>query len=225
MGDLPFLNDEPTPEPEIVETPVETEPEESKGEPEAAPPAEPKEERHIPITALLDEREKRQAKEREAEELRRQIAELRQQMQPQEKRDFLDDPDAAVAALQKQSQAMVIQTKLEMSRAIAEDKYGADLVQEAYSFFDANPQLSAPLLAAPMPFVEAVKVYQRHKAMREMGDDPVSYRARLEAEIREKLIAEQSQTKPKTPPPSIATAPGVSGKSGVASGFATLFGE
>ena len=226
MGDLPFLDQEAEPEVETaqVETPepeLKAEPE-AKGEPPAAPPAEAKEERHIPITALLDEREKRQAKEREAEELRRQLAELRQ---PQEKREFLDDPDAHIAMLQRQAQQLAVQTKLDMSRAYAEDKYGKDTVDAAFEYFNQHPEQSQALLSAPMPFVEAVKVYQRAQAMQEIGDDPASYRTRLEAEIRERILAEMGQPKPKTPPPSIATAPGVAGKSTGTGGFSAIFGE
>lgn len=220
MSDLPFLEEEPT---EVVAEPeqVEAAPEESKGEPEAAPPAEPKEDRHIPITALLDEREKRQAKEREAEELRRQLAELQAAQKP--KPDFFDNPEAHLTAVQQQAQQLAIQTRLDISRAVAEDKFGAETVAAAYAFFEANPALSQPLLKSPLPFVEAVKVYQRHKAMEEIGTDPEAYRARIEEEVRQKLLAEAP--KPKTPPPSIATAPGVSGAPAPATGFQALFGD
>ena len=226
MGDLPFLEQEAMPEAETeqVELTPEVKPEpEAKGEPPAAPPAEAKEERHIPITALLDEREKRQAKEREAEELRRQLAALRQ---PQERREFFDDPDAHIAALQRQAQQLALQTKLEMSRAYAEDKFGAETVSAAFEYFNQHPEQSHALLNTPMPFVEAVKVYQRAQAMQEIGDDPASYRTRLEAEIRERILAELGQqTKPKTPPPSIATAPSAAGKTTGTGGFSAIFGE
>ena len=223
MGDLPFLDQEPTEEvvEEVKQVEAVPEPEESKGEEVAAPPAEVKEERHIPITALLDEREKRQAKEREADELRRRLAAYEQQQQ--QKPEFLDDPDAHIAALSRQAQALALQTKLDMSRAYAEDKFGKETVDAAFQFFNEHPQLSHPLVNHPMPFVEAVKVYQRHQAMQEIGDDPVAYRAKVEAEVRERLLAEKA--KPATPPPSIATAPGVAGKSGSVGGFTALFGD
>ena len=81
-GNLPFLDDEAraeeTPEvtAEVQPEPPAPEPEASKGEPVAAPPAAVEEPKHIPITALLDERERRQQAAREAEDLRKKLAEM-----------------------------------------------------------------------------------------------------------------------------------------------------
>lgn len=216
-GDLPFLKDdafkdEPAPEPvaEVQPEPV-AEPVEAKGEPEqAAPPAAVEEAKHIPITALLDERDKRKAKEREAEELRRRLAEYEAKAQP--KPDFFADPEAALSAAQQAAMAAALNTKLETSRFLAEKEYGADLVAKAYAFFDDNPHLSLDLIKSPSPFHAAVQTYQRHKMLEEIGDDPASYRARIEAEVKERLAAEmQAQPKPTAPPPSMAAAAGVNG--------------
>ena len=64
--DAPEVEVEPV-EAKTEAPPIEVE-SESKGEEEAAPPAAEQESRHIPVTALLDEREKRQAAQREAED-------------------------------------------------------------------------------------------------------------------------------------------------------------
>lgn len=224
-GDLPFLKDDATfdePAPETA-----PEPEQAQGEPapqeQAAPPAAVEEPKHIPIAALLDERDKRKAKEQEADELRRKLAEYEAKAQP--KPDFYSDPEAALAAAQQAAVAAALNTKLETSRFLAEKEFGSDLVNEAYAFFDQNPHLSHALVNSPSPFHEAVKTYQRHKMLSEIGDDPASYRARIEAEVKDRLMAEmQAQPKPAAPPPSMAAAPGTSGgKPPAASGFDALF--
>lgn len=230
-GSLPFLNDdafteEQAPEP-VAEQQPEPAPVEAKGEPEAAPPAAVEEAKHIPITALLDERDKRKAAMAEADQLRRKLAEYEAKTAP--KPDFYADPEAALTATQQAAQqaaiAAALNTKLETSRFLAEKEFGAEVVKEAYAFFDQNPHLSRDLIASPSPFHEAVKTYQRHKMMQEIGDDPASYRARIEAETRERLLAEmQAQPKPTAPPPSMASAPGTSGaQQPPTSGFDALF--
>jgi hypothetical protein len=226
-GNLPFLDekdDDLSAAPETPE-PVQAEP---KGEPEAAPPAAVVDDpvKNIPISALLDERDKRQQAAREAEELRREVAELKAKLNPPEKPDFYTDPEAALQNVQKAAQAIAVNTKLETSKFLAERDHGAETVAAAFEFFNANPHLSGPLLASPSPFHEAVKVYQKHKAMEDIGDDPSAYRARIEQEIRERLLAEMqtAQTAPKAPPPSMAAIPASGGgKAPPVSGFDALF--
>lgn len=222
MNDLPFLDDGEAEEP--IEA-VEAQPEpEAKGE-TVAPPATPEDHGRIPIAALLDEREKRKEKEREVEALNRRIADYEAKATP--KPDFFADPEAALAAAQRAAQAAAINTKLETSRFLAEEKFGAEKVQAAYEFFDRNPHLSGQLLTSPSPFHAAVKEYEKHQAMTEIGEDPSAYRARVEAEIRERILAEYNvQPKPTAPPPSLSSASSVSaGKAPVASGFAQMFGD
>ena len=224
MNDLPFLDDGEAQEPiEAVEAQPETPPE-AKGE-TVAPPATPEDHGRIPIAALLDEREKRKEKEREVEALNRRIADYEAKATP--KPDFFADPEAALAAAQRAAQAAAINTKLETSRFLAEEKFGAEKVQAAYEFFDRNPHLSGQLLTSPSPFHAAVKEYEKHQAVTEIGEDPSAYRARVEAEVRERILAEYNvQPKPTAPPPSLSSASSVSaGKAPVASGFAQMFGD
>ena len=227
-GNLPFLNEEGVSD-DMNAAPVETPepapaPEEPKGETAAPPAASEDATRHIPISALLDEREKRQQFAKEAEELRRQLDELRRAQAPAKKADFFDDPESALAQVQQTAHRVAINTKLETSRFLAERDHGADVVAEAYAFFDANPKLSQDLLASPSPFHEAVKVYKKHKTLQAFGDDPDAY---IEAQVKARLEAMQAaQPKPTAPPPSLASAPGVSGgREPPASGFAALFGD
>ena len=239
---LSFLDDEPettdaeAPEqppedvkaeeaPEATEEPAEVE---GKGETEkeAAPPAASDEKTHgnVPLAALLDEREKRQKLEREAEELRRWRQQYEAQQTQQQRPDFFDNPEAALSQVQQQFQAQLVGEKLKQSRFLAEREYGAELVQEAYAYFDANPAQSHALLGEPSPFHAAVEHYRKAKLADEIGNDPEAYKARLRAEL-EAEIAQKAPQKPAAPPRSLASAPGAGGETMTpGSAFDQLFG-
>jgi hypothetical protein len=229
---LEFLDDEPEtevtaetpPEPEKTEEQpeVEAEPEqvEGKGEKEAAPPAvlDEKQPGHVPLAALLDEREKRQRIEREAEELRR----WRQQVeaQQQKKPDFFENPDEALSQFQRQLQQQQMADNLRQSRFYAEREYGADLVKEAYEWFDQHPDQSQALLKEPSPFHAAVETYKRQKLLQEVGPDPDGWRKKQEEALRQQIRAEveaeyaqKAPTRPAAPPRSLASAPSAGGNS------------
>lgn len=228
MSDLPFLTEEKDmPEAEQEQPQAEPEPQpEPKGETEpAAPPAaQPEEPKHIPLTALLDEREKRQKTERERDELARALQAIRAAQQPQQQPDLMADPQAALAHIEARAAQVAIAEKVKTSRFLAEKEYGAELVNQAYAFFDENPHLSHALLNHPSPYHEAVAIYKRHKALQEIGPDPDAYKAKLREQLMEELKANLTPPAPKAPPPSMAASPGVSGgKEPPASGFSALF--
>lgn len=201
-----------------------TEPEatvEAQAEPEAAepeqpestgenvePPSTPEEKgRDVPFVALMDEREKRQAAQREAEEARKKIAEyerkLAEMQKPQDKPDFFENPEAVV-------QQHITTVKLQQSKFLAEKEFGADLVAEAYAYFDQHPQESQQLLNHPSPFHAAVEHYKRQKKLAEIGNDPDAWiNAQVEARLAERLAQPSA---PKAPPPSMAKAPSTGGE-------------
>jgi hypothetical protein len=205
----------PQPEPEQAEAEAPEQPEpEATGEPEPAPPAEPKEDRHAPLTALLDEREKRQAAQRELQDLRRKMQEIEAAKAP--KPDFFENPEQALAQERAQFQFMLWNERLNMSEAITRQAHGDEAVEEATAAYQAamrdNPTLEAELKRERNPYGYVVKWHQRQKMLSEIGDDPSSYRAKLETEIRERLMDELQQNppsppKPSAPPRSLATAP------------------
>lgn len=227
MSDLPFLTEEKdmaedvAPEPEQVEAQPEPE---SKGEPEpaATPAAQPEEPKHIPLTALLDEREKRQKAEKERDDMARAMQAFRAAQQPQP--DIATDPQAVLAQLEARVRQETIVQKVQTSRFLAEKEYGADLVKEAHAFFDENPHLSQALLNHPSPYHEAIAVYKRHKALQEIGPDPDAYEAKLREKLLAELQANLTPQPPKAPPPSMAASPATGGgKPPPTSGFSALF--
>jgi hypothetical protein len=240
MSSTPFdaIFDEPTeeqPEPEALdqeapEPEPEPEPEEGKGEP-PAPPAEPKDDHHraVPITALLDEREKRQALERE-------LADLRRQVQPKEKpKDFFEDPDAVLASERQRYQQMLMADRVQRSAYTAEREFGKETVAEVIEFFN-DPKHAAKsheFLNHPDPIRAAKEYVDQQRAMAEIGNDPAAYRARIEEEIRQRVLAEmqgkpasQPSPAPKAPPRSMASAPAATGadRPSPGSAFDRLFG-
>lgn len=197
------------------------EPKPETAEEEAAPPAaEPEKQREIPITALLDEREKRQAKERELQEAQRRMADMERQLkalqQPKEQPDFYADPEAAMRSQQSAFEARLWDEKLNISEAMARDKHGDEVVQEAQQAFLAeaqrNPVLYAELQRQSHPYDFVIRWHKREKFLAEV-QDPDAWREQQLAQLREQLAAEQqSPTKPKAPPASLATATSAGGE-------------
>ena len=195
--------------PEAVEAkPERAEPEPVEAEtgekPEVPPtPAAKEEKREVPFVALLDEREKRQSAERKLAELE---AKLRQSEQPREQPDYYGNPEAAI-------HQSVTTVKLQQSKFLAEREFGADLVAEAYAYFDQHPQESQQLLNHPSPFHAAVEVYKQKQLLQEIGSDPDAWKAKQLEELKAQLLAEQpAPSRPTAPPPSMARAPRAGGE-------------
>lgn len=209
---LDFLDETLAEQPEPVEA-VEAEapePERVEAAPEstgeiAEPPSAPDEKtKEVPFVALMDEREKRQAAQREMEKYKAELEELRRKAEaPKEKPDFFENPEAVV-------QQHVTAAKLQQSKFLAEEKFGAELVAEAYAYFDQHPQESQALMNHPSPFHAAVEHYQRQKKLAEIGNDPDAYiNAQVEARLAERLAQSPA---PKAPPPSMSKAPSTGGE-------------
>ncbi|HET6724790.1 MAG TPA: hypothetical protein VFH85_02155 [Gammaproteobacteria bacterium] len=195
-----------TPDAEAADTAEVTEPEAT-----TAPEA-PKDD-HVPLAALKAEREKRQNFERRAQELEQQIAE-----QQTPKSDIWEDPDGFV---NQRLQAVEQQFNGRLYAALE------DAAREAHPDFDEvfavvesaaenNPAISQKVFSSPNPAMAAYKLGKQLVELKQM-DDPESYRAKIEAEVRAKIKAEQeaeaqrSDALSKTIPPDLATSRSVKG--------------
>jgi len=221
--ELDFLEDkEPeevdASEPEVEEPEVVAEePEEATGEepepeadpePEGEPPAPEPEAQRIPLTAMLDEREKRQKAERELEEMRRYIAQARQQNQERVP-DFYEDADARLNYERQRWEQQTQAQRLQTSQFLAEREFGSDMVKEAYEFFDQpeNRWMTKQFASHPSPYHAAVEAYKKQKFIQEV-DDPDKWREAERERLRQEILAEAATPqKPKSPPPSMASAP------------------
>jgi hypothetical protein len=171
-------------------------------EEKSAPPAPAEATSHaVPITALLDEREKRQAAERRLAYLE---AQLRQQ-EPQKLPDPVEDAEGYTRTLAQTFEQRMQMTALRQSQFFATREFGEELVGEAMSFFDNQPRaVSEQFLREPSPFHAAVEWFKQQKAADERAspDFEASLRKRIEAELREKLAAEfqpEPSTRPNVP--------------------------
>jgi hypothetical protein len=238
---LDFLDDEHTEEPaEAVEPeqeeqppePVEAEATEAEpvdveetGEQEAVPPAADPEPQVAPITALLDEREKRQEAQRKAQELEARLRQIEARQRQPAAPDLLESPEDWAAYNAQTIQQQQYAQKLSQSRFFAEREYGKETVDEAYAFFDQNPHLTQQFADHPSPFHAAVDFYKKQKFLTDVGDDPEAYINRM-VEERLKTAAPVEQSKPKAPPASLSRAPSA-GKETITpgNGFDALFPE
>jgi len=173
-----------------AETPAET-PVEAK-EPPAQPVAQqPQEDAHrVPLRELLDERDKRQALQRQIEELRRQIPAKEAPKAP----EFWEQPEGNIdhrvqQAVQPLVQELIMQRE-QTSRALAAIQYGEDTVNEAFEDMKARIQSGDPVarfdyqrvMAQPNQYAALVQLHQQRKALNEIGNDPNAYREKLLSE-------------------------------------------
>lgn len=152
--------------------------EDATPEPEKA--EEPKADQTVPLAAFL--------------EMRQELRELKTlatpRPQPIPAPDVFEDPEGYSKHMQRQLQQSNIAQKLEMSKFMAQREFGAEKVQAMVEYFDQHPDQSQAFVNEPSPFHAAMDHFNQHRVAQEIGNDPVAYRAKLEAEIRSKIEAE-----------------------------------
>ena len=149
-----------------------------------------KESGHVPLAALLDEREKRQ-------KLQAELEQYRSQQKPQETQppDLFDDPAAYAAHVEQlisnkgfENAVVVSQAMMRMQHEdydAMEAKF-ADMVKE-------NPSLAVQLRNAELPAVfayETAKKAEKLALLENVDEWEVKKTAELEAKIRAELTAE-----------------------------------
>jgi len=212
------------PEPKADAKPApESKPPEDDGEPPQPLDGEPV----IPRRAYEDERRKRQDwKERAARlegeltAIRRQQEEARQpppeQMPPLQPIDPAQDPVGFTARLQQ----VLLNERLNNSEERIREKIGDEKLNEYVNEFKQlaarDQTLFGKLYSQTNPYAWMTREVDRLRHLREVGDDPSAYRARIEAEARAKWEAEAKAAPPPSPAvgmqPSLATARSVAGR-------------
>jgi hypothetical protein len=206
------------PDPKAAEKPTED---------DAEPPQPLDGEPVIPRRAYEDERRKRQDwKERAARlegeltAIRRQQEEARQpppeQMPPLQPIDPAQDPVGFTARLQQ----VLLNERLNNSEERIREKIGDEKLNEYVNEFKQLAQrdqtLFGKLYSQTNPYAWMTREVDRLRHLREVGDDPSAYRARIEAEARAKWEAEAKAAPPPSPAanmqPSLATARSVAGR-------------
>lgn len=202
----------------------------------------------VPVAALQAERQKVKRYTEEVADFRKQLsetnaawerrmAELVEAVKPKQEQpqppDFFENPQAATR--HELTQAVtpeferINQSLLAFAKDNAITRFSEEKVNEAERAFIAavrdqslDPADYQRVVSSPNRYAEAVKWHQRRQAQAEIGDDPAAYKARLEAELREKITAElnggqqQTQQRPAATPSNLAGARNVGSRSGPA---------
>jgi len=201
-----ILEDEPEQEVEIVEeaaaepeqeTP-ETEPESEEVVEESKVETTATEKEPWTLSAVLDEREKRQAAVKRAEELE---AKLKAYEKTEPDVSIFEDEQGFIQRQKQETEVALRNTALNMSEAFAESVYGEEKVAAAKQWM-INEGIKSPYAleqfnAAKLPYHAAVKLYEDDQARR----DPEAYKAKL----REEILAELQEKQPKPSTPSLAS--------------------
>jgi hypothetical protein len=203
--------------------------------------------RMVPHEALHAEKQKVKRYTEEVADFRRQLsetnaawerrmAELVQAVKPKQEQprpDFFENPEAATQHTVQPQFDHISQTLLANAQLIAGIKYGDDKVAEAEQAFiqamqsqKLDPADYQKVVSSPNRYAAAVQWHQRQQAQAEIGDDPAAFRAKVEAELREKILAEmqgggqQAQAQQAAPvmPSNLASVRNVGARSGPAWG-------
>ena len=212
----------PAPEPEPVPAPV--------LEPAPQAPQEPQD-RHVPIHALLDERDKRKALEAELQAFRAREAQQQRPLAP----DPYEDPAAAIDYTAQALRQEAMDIKLNLSEDFARSKHGDELVDKAFQWVQAqmasNPALYQTAISQRNPYDYLVQQYQRDQIASTVNMDEFaqfqawkSAQASLSAQTVAPVV---TQTPPPAPPRSQALIPNAGGLAHVPIGddavFASVF--
>jgi hypothetical protein len=170
--------------------------------------------RFVPISALLDERDKRQAETRKREDLE---AQLQRYQQPQQPEYVPTDPSGIIQYALAEQQRVAFNERLNTSELMARQAFGEDVVTEAQKAFlsavGQNPMLQQQLQGQIHPYDFVVKWHKQHKLMSEIGQDPEAWRKSEAEKIRAQVLAElQGQgvspaRSSQQPPPSVVGRP------------------
>lgn len=204
----PELAPEPqaNPEPQADPQPAAIEPE----RPEAG---------HIPIQALLDEREKRQQAQQRAEAYERQLQQLQAQQPPAAVPDLYDDPEAFAQHIQQQQANAIWEARRDMSAGFAVSQFGKETLDAAIAWASQknDPYLHQRFLASRDPYREViVPEFQRDQLLSQVSADPTAWArqhlAALEGGSAQQQPAAQAAKPPSVSPPrSLAAAAGSGG--------------
>lgn len=125
------------------------------------------------------------------------VAPKQPQAAPAPAPEIWDDPDSYVRTQASQLVNPLQQQVMAMARQVAEIQFKPEAVREAEAAFNRasatgqiDPEIHRRIQASPNPFAAAVQWHQHTSTMSEIGSDPAAYRAKVEEEIRAKVMAE-----------------------------------
>lgn len=165
---------------------------------------------------MLDEREKRQALERQLEALK--AAQPRQEA-PQAP-NLYDDPEGFAAHQAQQTHAVALNIKLDLSEDMARQRHGEEVVDKAKQWaierMAQSPVFQQEVLSNRNPYDFAVQAYQRDQVVAQLTPEKLAafnawQTAMASAQPAPALAGAAPPQAAPTPPRSLATAPSASG--------------
>lgn len=195
------------------------------GETTGATPAPDQKERHVPLNAMLDERDRRKAAEMEAARWRQQVEEMQRRSQPQQIPDPVENPQGYQLSIEQVVAARLDMQEAQISERFARQKFGDEAVNAALEAAEQSGAINH-FRSGPDRWSNMVQWHQAQSTLNTVGNLS-DYQARIEAEIRAKLEAEYAAkynpAPPPVPPGSLAAAPGSPVKGPVTMGDAESF--
>lgn len=186
---------------------VEAEKAPAEGQPGGDPPkqAPPEPEHRVPLSELLDERQKRQETARQYAEMQRQYAEMQRQMEalrnPQKPVDLFADPQGFQESLEQRLERQQHEFEqrirvhaIDTSFSFAARQHGEEF-QKAFGAFEEvagalkgnDVMLRNRIVNAPDPGEAMMQWYRSRQILQESGGDLNAYREKLLQQERERL--------------------------------------
>lgn len=221
--EVPEAEEEAPEQDSALEADAEAQAEEPEGEADEQVETDPKQ---VPLAALKEEREKRQALEREFAALKARVdqpQQVAQQPQRQPIPDSYEDPEGYNAYVEQRIAQAMWAERAERSGRDAERTYGKDTVEAAILWAQAegakDPTLGQRVQMQSSPVEFVVQEYQRSQTLQALQgkslDDYLQEQAVAKGWIVSQAdgAAAPSQQKPSspTPPKSLSRAPGNGG--------------
>lgn len=147
-------------------------------------------EKHVPLAALEAERTGRRDWKEKALRFEGELKAMREMSQPRQVQEEQVERDPFVVMNER-----MINERFNTSELIARQAH-PDIDEKIEAFkeaLQANPAIYQQMQNQAHPWEFAYKEGARLLLAKEMGDDPTTYRQKLEAEIRAKVLAELGQ--------------------------------
>jgi len=158
----------------------------------------------VPLSALEQERARRQAAEDRA----------RQYESQREIPDVFTDPEAFALHQQQQAQSIALNVKLDLSEDMARGKHGDEAVDAARDWalarFAQSPAFQQEVLGHRNPYEHVVSLYKREQLLANVTPDDLEQFQAWKAAKANALQPAQAAPQP-VPPRSIATVPNAGG--------------
>lgn len=156
-------------------------------------PQEPAPQHQVPLSELLNTRERAQRAEQERDQFRQALEAIQRQQheaqrQPQDPPDVFADPKAYTEHLTRTFDQRLAAIQLENNLQLAEVRHG-EAFGKAYDAFlrevgqGQNPALYHQVMQSRNPGESMVGWYKNQEVLREVGPDPVAYKAKLQQQL------------------------------------------